>query len=167
MVALLEMLEREKENTREKSERRTQRHGSEKELLSRSQTVSGRQIRVRLRLQSSGGGGQPTKQENIVPDTPDRRPRAVQRQDAVPVDPTVRGAAPAELIAQGEDESMGFQWVESNATVPTALTRITEMPSAACVEDGQCSCPARLAECHHQEVPKWNRKLDRGTNGRD
>lgn len=88
------MSEREKESTREKSERRTQRHGSEKELLSRSQTVSGRQIRVRLRLQSSGGGGQPTKQENIVPDTPDRRPRAVQLQ----------GAVPAEPIAQGEGE---------------------------------------------------------------
>ena len=55
----------------------------------------------------------------------------------------------------------------TEGTVPTALTRITEMPSAACVEDGQCSCPARLAECHHQEVPKWYRKLDRGTNGRD
>jgi len=107
------MSEREKESTRGKSERRTQRHGSEKELLSRSQTVSGRQIRVRLRLQSSGGEGQPTRQENIVPDTPDRRPRAVQRQEAVPADPTVRGAVPAELIAQGEDESMGFQWAES------------------------------------------------------
>ena len=110
------MSEREKESTREKSERRTQRHGSEKELLSRSQTVSGRQIRVRLRGQLSGGEGQPTKQENIVPDTPDRRPRAVQRQDAARADPTVRGAARAGLIAQGEDEyeSMGFQWAESD-----------------------------------------------------
>ena len=118
------MSEREKESTREKSERRTQRHGSEKELLSRSQTVSGRQIRVRLRLQSSGGGGQPTKQGNIVPDTPDRRPRAVQRQGAVPVDPTVRGAAPAELIAQGEDESMGFQWAESDPTLCPGQSRL-------------------------------------------
>ena len=115
------MSEREKESTREKSERRTQRHGSEKELLSRSQTVSGRQIRVRLRGQLSGGEGQPTKQENIVPDTPDRRPRAVQRQDAVPADPTVRGAAPAELIAQGEDESMGYQWAESDPTHATPI----------------------------------------------
>ena len=116
------MSEREKESTREKSERRTQRHGSEKELLSRSQTVSGRQIRVRLRLQSSGGGGRPTKQENIVPDTLDRRPRAVQRQDAARADPTVRGAARAGLIAQGEDEyeSMGFQWAESYPTLCNA-----------------------------------------------
>ena len=98
------MSEREKKSISEKSERRTQRHGSEKELLSRSQTVSGRQIRVRLRLQSSGGGGQPTKQENIVPDTPDRRPRAVRRQDVARAVPTVRGAVPAELIAQGEGE---------------------------------------------------------------
>ena len=111
------MSEREKESTKEKSERRTQRHGSEKELLSRSQTVSGRQIRVRLRLQSSGGGGRPTKQENIVLDTLDRRPRAVQRQDAAPADPTVRDAVPVELIAQGEDESMGFQWAESGPSV--------------------------------------------------
>ena len=107
------MSEREKESTKEKSERRTQRHGSEKELLSRSQTVSGRQIRIRLRGQLSGGEGQPTKQENIVPDTPDRRPRAVQRQGVARADPTVRGAAPAELITQGEDESMGYQWAES------------------------------------------------------
>ena len=98
------MSEREKKSISEKSERRTQRHGLEKEPLSKSQTVSGRLIRVRLRGQLSGGEGQPTKQENIVPDTPDRRPRAVQRQDAVPVDPTVRGAVPAEPIAQGEGE---------------------------------------------------------------
>ena len=98
------MSEREKKSISEKSERRTQRHGLEKEPLSKSQTVSGRLIHVRLRGQLSGGEGQPTKQENIVPDTPDRRPRAVQRQDAVPVDPTVRGAVPAEPIAQGEGE---------------------------------------------------------------
>jgi len=116
------MSEREKKSISEKSERRTQRHGLEKEPLSKSQTVSGRLIRVRLRGQLSGGEGQPTKQENIAPDTPDRRPRVVQRQDAVPADPTVRGVALAELIAQDEDESMGYQWTES---VPTHAISIS------------------------------------------
>ena len=110
------MSEREKKSISEKSERRTQRHGLEKEPLSKSQTVSGRLIHVRLRGQLSGGEGQPTKQENIVPDTPDRRPRAVRRQDVARAVPTVRGVALAELIAQDEDESMGYQWTES---VPT------------------------------------------------
>jgi len=103
-VALLEMSGREKENTRGKSERRDLRHGLEKEILSRLQTVSGPQIRVRQRGQLSGGGGPPTKQEHIAQNTPDIRPRLVHLQDAKQFDPTVRSAALVGLIAQGEGE---------------------------------------------------------------
>tara|TARA_B100000029_G_C17069796_1_gene776393 strand:- start:140 stop:451 length:312 start_codon:yes stop_codon:yes gene_type:complete len=99
------MSERGKENTREKSERRTQRHGSVKELLSRLQTVSGQQTRVRLRGQSREGEERPTRQAITVQSTPVRKSRDVQK-DALRIDPIGPEEARVGLIAQEGDNPL-------------------------------------------------------------